>query len=36
MDQVIEQVVETKEEFTELSLAELAQVGGGIGSDSLS
>jgi len=29
MDQVIEQVVETKEEVVELSLAELAQVGGG-------
>jgi hypothetical protein len=29
MDQVVEQVVETKEEVTELSLAELAQVGGG-------
>ena len=31
MDQVIEQVIETKEEFVELSLAELAQVGGGTG-----
>lgn len=31
MDQVIEQVVETKEEFVELSLAELSQVGGGTG-----
>jgi hypothetical protein len=31
MEQVIEQVVETKEEVTELSLAELAQVGGGLG-----
>ena len=30
MDQVVEQVVETKEEVTELSLAELAQVGGGM------
>jgi hypothetical protein len=29
MDQVIEQVIETKEEVVELSLAELAQVGGG-------
>lgn len=29
MDQVLEQVVETKEEIVELSLAELAQVGGG-------
>jgi hypothetical protein len=29
MDQVLEQVVETKEEVVELSLAELAQVGGG-------
>jgi hypothetical protein len=31
MDQVIEQVVETKEEVVELSLAELGQVGGGLG-----
>ena len=31
MDQIIEQVIETKEEFVELSLAELAQVGGGTG-----
>jgi hypothetical protein len=31
MDQVLEQVVETKEEIVELSLAELAQVGGGVG-----
>jgi hypothetical protein len=31
MDQVIEQVVEVKEEVVELSLAELAQVGGGAG-----
>jgi hypothetical protein len=30
MDQVIEQVVEIKEEVVELSLAELAQVGGGM------
>jgi hypothetical protein len=29
MDQVIDQVVETKEEVVELTLAELAQVGGG-------
>lgn len=29
MDQVIEQVVDAKEEVVELSLAELAQVGGG-------
>lgn len=29
MDQVIEQVIETKEEIVELSLTELAQVGGG-------
>jgi hypothetical protein len=29
MDQVIEQIVEIKEEIVELSLAELAQVGGG-------
>lgn len=29
MDQVIEQVVETKEEIVELSSTELAQVGGG-------
>ncbi len=34
MDQVIEQVVETKEEIVELSLAELAQVGGGSGAGS--
>jgi hypothetical protein len=31
MDQVIEQVIETKDEIVELSLAELAQVGGGAG-----
>jgi len=30
MDQVIEQVVETKEEVVELTLTELAQVGGGV------
>jgi hypothetical protein len=29
MDQVLDQVIETKEEIVELSLAELAQVGGG-------
>ena len=29
MDQVIEQAIESKEEIVELSLAELAQVGGG-------
>jgi hypothetical protein len=33
MDQVIEQVVESKEEIVELSLAELAQVGGGAGAN---
>lgn len=31
MDIVIEQVVEVKEEIVELSLAELSQVGGGVG-----
>jgi hypothetical protein len=31
MDLVVEQVIETKEELFELSLAELAQVGGGHG-----
>lgn len=31
MEQVIEQVVETKEEIVELSLAELGQIGGGVG-----
>jgi hypothetical protein len=35
MDQVLDQVVETKEEIVELSLAELAQVGGGAGLDGL-
>jgi len=30
MDQVIEQVIEVKEEVVELSLTELAQVGGGM------
>ncbi len=34
MDQVIEQVVE-KEEVTELSLAELAMVGGGLATECL-
>lgn len=29
MDQVIDQVIEAKEEVIELTLAELAQVGGG-------
>jgi len=33
MDQIIEQVIETKEEIVELSLAELAEVGGGVGVD---
>jgi hypothetical protein len=31
MDQVLEQVIEQKEEIVELSLAELAQIGGGVG-----
>jgi hypothetical protein len=31
MDQVIEQVIEKEEEIVELSFAELAQVGGGVG-----
>ena len=31
MDQVLEQVIEQKEEIVELSLTELAQVGGGVG-----
>jgi len=31
MDQVLEQVIEQKEEITELTFAELAQVGGGVG-----
>ena len=31
MEQVVEQVIETKQEVVELSLAELAQVGGGTG-----
>ena len=31
MNQVLEQVIEQKEEIVELSLAELAQVGGGVG-----
>jgi hypothetical protein len=30
MDQVVEQVTEVKEEIVELSLAELAEVGGGL------
>jgi hypothetical protein len=29
MDQLVEQIIETKEELVELSLAELAQIGGG-------
>jgi hypothetical protein len=33
MEQVIEQVIDTKEEVVELSLAELAEVGGGVGVD---
>ena len=36
MDQVIEQVVETKEEVVELTLTEMAQVGGGCGLGSIS
>jgi hypothetical protein len=36
MDEVIEQTVEKKEEIIELTLAELAHVGGGSGIDSLS
>jgi hypothetical protein len=35
MDQVLELVVETRDEIVELSLAELAQVGGGTGVDAL-
>jgi bacteriocin-like protein len=35
MDQVVEQVVENKEEVIELSLTELAQVSGGVGNPSL-
>jgi hypothetical protein len=31
MEQVIEQIIEKKEEVVELSLAELAQIGGGAG-----
>ena len=33
MDQVVEQVVEGKEEVVELSLSELGHVGGGLGVD---
>lgn len=33
MEQIVEQVIETKEEVVELSLSELAQVGGGLGVD---
>lgn len=35
MEQVVEQVIESKEEVIELSLAELAHVGGGAGSELL-
>jgi hypothetical protein len=35
MDQVLEQVVEMEGEIVELSLAELGQVGGGVGGDRL-
>jgi hypothetical protein len=35
MDQIIEQTIESKEEFVELTLAELAQVGGGAGDASV-
>ena len=31
MDQVVEKVIETQQEVVELSLAELAQIGGGVG-----
>ena len=31
MDQVVEQVIENQEEVIELSLADLAKVGGGVG-----
>jgi hypothetical protein len=31
MDQVVEQVIENKEEIVELTLSEMAQVGGGAG-----
>jgi hypothetical protein len=33
MDQIVEQVIESKEEVVELSLGELGQVGGGLGVD---
>jgi hypothetical protein len=36
MDQILEQPTEIKEEIVELTLAELAQVGGGAGVDSFS
>lgn len=36
MNEVLEQAVEKKEEIVELTLVELAQVGGGAGLDSLS
>jgi hypothetical protein len=35
MEQVIEQVVEEKQEIVELTLSELAQVGGGLATESL-
>ena len=31
MEQVVEQDIESKEEVVELSLADLAQIGGGVG-----
>jgi hypothetical protein len=36
VDQIIEEVIETIEEITELSLSELSSVGGGAVVDSLS
>jgi hypothetical protein len=35
MEQIVEQVIEIKEEIVELTLAELAQIGGGAGSELL-
>lgn len=35
MDQIVEQVLDSKDEIVELSLAELAQVGGGLATESL-
>jgi hypothetical protein len=35
MEQLVEQVIEIKEEIVELSLAELAHVGGGCGAGSI-